>query len=121
MRDYKFRGQSIDSGEWVYGFVLANYERCFIAYYGGDRQQTLPEITEVDPATVGQYLCIDDSNGKGIHEGDRVRWWAGEYCQGYWQYGGVLCIEYAFDYDAVGTLANSDGREIIGNIHEAAK
>ena len=116
MREYRCKGRRLDNGEWVYGYMLKAastfiaIDTCLVDGHW--------ELHVVDPATVGQYLCINDSNGKEIYEGDVVRWWAGEHEQGHWQYGGVLRIEYAFDYDTVGKLANSDGREILGNIHD---
>lgn len=77
MREY--RGKSVDTGEWVYGYytkkIVGNFD--MVTY-----RETLNDFiitsfssggiahVEVDPKTVGQYLNLTDRNGKDVCEDD---------------------------------------------------
>lgn len=77
MRVIKFRGKRVDNGEWVYGFYYNLWNPI-----QGNRIPVIDESTrfdhdgdsisvyEIDPETVGQYIGINDVNGREVYTGD---------------------------------------------------
>lgn len=79
LREIKFRGKRVDSGEWVEGFYV-NY-----GFTGEQKPHIIPTYAsalyafEVIPETVGEFTGIRDSKrteeypeGQDIYEGDNV-------------------------------------------------
>ena len=76
MRSIKFRGKRIDNGEWVYGGFMQTPEATFVVDYSvvvqkaRDGYPTVYDVVEVDPETVGQFVC-KDKKGQDVFAGSK--------------------------------------------------
>lgn len=69
MREILFRGKRIDNEEWIYGYLFLAIGDAYIL---GGTADGIPDMTEVNPDTVGEYIGIRDKDGKWIFEHDIV-------------------------------------------------
>lgn len=112
MREILFRGQIMDSNEWVYGSLVysPSENQYYIVEHSGD-ELSYP----VKEETIGQFTGLLDKNGNKIFEDDIVRI-DGKYCVVVFDNGcfypiGAYIARSGFEYD-------KDDYKIIGNIYD---
>lgn len=132
MRQIKFRGKNITTGEWQYGCLvnnlwgyaphhsLAGQAVCEIIVcdtcddYADLQDKDLNKT--VDPKTVGQFTGLTDKNGKEIYEGDLVRDQHTVF-EIIWRKGGFYFKRISGCYQSPYFGDNCSRMEIIGNIY----
>ncbi len=70
MREIKFRGKRIDNGEWAYGYLFKVWEDTYILW---GTINGVPNMVEVDPKTIGQFIGFVDKNKTEVYTGDILK------------------------------------------------
>lgn len=117
--NYKFRGKSPKTGEWLYGDLVHAADGKRMAILVNDAE-TYDEC-EVIPGTVGQFVELTDSNKKDVYEGDILKW--KEY--DFEKIGVVIwnpfCVFIGrpskYGIQCIGIASTIKETEVIGNIH----
>lgn len=120
MRVIRFRGKDLKTSEWVYGDLHA---LCDAPHIHTDKTSYpfAGKRSFVDVETIGQFIGLEDINGKEVYEGDIIRLHRNEKYTYIveWRDG---CAEFIgrCQETEIG-LANLNKRseiEVIGNIYE---
>ena len=111
-REILFRGKTFDN-KWIQGYLFKSWERSYILW---GTTNGIPNMTEVQPNTVGQYVGMDDIQGNHIFENDIVKSIVGI---GYVKFKKSKAIyeivtdDWDLPFDEVGSEI-----EIIGNVYD---
>ena len=122
MREIKFRGLELMTGDWVYGSHLKTGTSLeYIVPQNLIANSFLPYT--VDKDTVGQFTGLKDKNGKEIFEGDILG--AEDEKPMYIEYSkGQAAFVFIDKFDSFGTTLYTttdisyEGFEVIGNIYD---
>lgn len=126
MRQIKFRGKSVDNGEWVYGSLNTWQDGTCEISHSELNDEMIKSI--VDPATIGQFTGLLDKNGKEIYEGDVCKRPSSNGTKEQMVIGSVVFNKGSFLFHRVNTnirvsvdniIFHYAEMEVIGNLHDS--
>lgn len=71
MQEVEYRGKSIKTNEWVYGYLVKQFGKFKI--YNDSKEDFGEWLFEVVPETLGQYIGIKDILNRKVYIGDIVK------------------------------------------------
>lgn len=128
MREIKFRGKALDSGEWAYGSLLLADDKAYIHPI-----QNGLDFDDIDfgygfikivPETASQFTGTRDKNGKEIYEGDMAKFTGRFMNQAFsimFDIVSARFIGWCEEDKQVISPQFFGACEVIGNIHENPK
>ena len=124
MRQIKFRGKEINTGEWVYGFYTQG--SLIDPNTGKEKVRHIIHadfLHDVKQETIGQFTGMNDKNGKEIYEGDIISLSGSPFGYIKWNPNGYFYIHTSakFEYQdsiAVGKIIKKFPAEVISNIFD---
>lgn len=116
MKEIKFRGQKVNTNEWVYGLPLYSVINGEIII---DTIQSEEDscFYKIIPTSIGQYVGVSDKKIKEIYESDIVHCWGGESCQGYWEHDYFIVVDSINNPFTMLELTESEYVELFGDIY----
>ena len=124
MRELRFRGISLDTNEWVYGYgVVQNIEHNearIINSTGGNMMHNW----DVKPETVGQFTGMKDQHDVEIYEGDIVATVQNSLHNRLtepivsFEDGAFVLMDLRYSYEYLHYYETDTQIEVIGNIHQ---